>query len=553
MEVKNHEELKKYILQKLNTMKTVRAKTESQRWEACSFVRHRTSDFNISDGLIKSKKLWSNKAVECFNTLANGIAGYLMSPSLEWFQFTITAKDFTPTDKVHGASDYLEQIGKLTRRMFAGCNFYQSTKLALEDVISQGTSAEMVIDELDDGRVVFDTIDPQEFFIDENHNRKVDTFFREYEITADQAIDKFGDDLPNEVLQMQKKGAGHQLCKFVHAIYPRDNAYGHDGRKLPSTDKPFASVHYSYSGERVFRVSGYDTFPVAVHRWELKGTSPYGTSPVIDILPELREIHELSKQYAIAVQKLVNPPVFLPVELKKKLNLNPGATNYYNGAMGNVGQPIFQQTSLDLTHLQSKIQQIQQSIENQMYVRLFTVLMMQEQQRTATEVEAIKGEGLVLLSSIIGNIQEEKVVPIVLRTFTIAKKYGLLPQPPEEMVKVSGNLINVELSGPLAQSMRAYHQTIGITKGMQAIAGVMQLNPESSINIDFDELLRQAATSNGMPQTIIREVSEVKKIKKQVVQQQQQQQQMDQLEQASKIQQQMGGAGAMAQQQGGMA
>ena len=218
--------------------------------------------------------------------------------------------------------------------------------------------------------------------------------------------------------------------------------------------------------------------------------------------------------YALGVDKNVNPPIFAPEILKGRLNLNPGGRNYVNIAQ--TGEPKLFPTSLDLNHLSNQIQLLIRQLERALHTDLFNILMRQEQQRTATEVREIKGEGLVLLSSIIGNMQEEKITPLVMRTYHILRKGGFLPPPPEELVKASmKGQVKVELDGPLAQNMKAYHQTTGITQGMQALAAVMQLNPDSQVNVDFDELIRQAMSANGMPQTIIREKAEVKKIKAQ--------------------------------------
>jgi hypothetical protein len=127
-------------------------------------------------------------------------------------------------------------------------------------------------------------------------------------------------------------------------------------------------------------------------------------------------------------------------------------------------------------------------------------------------------------------MQEEKITPLVLRTFNILLKGGVLPPIPIELKKKSVNgQVKVELDGPLAQNMKAYHQTTGITQGMQAMAAVMQLNPDSQVNVDFDELMRQAISGNGMPQKIIREKAEVKKIK---------QKQQEMLQQQATLQQQ---------------
>lgn len=515
MEVKNKrlEELKQSILGTLAEMENIRRPTEAIRWEACQYVKHRTSAFNLGQSKITPIPLNTNVQVEATNTTVNGIMGYLISPNIRWFNFTTHDKDFQSSDTIYGAKDYLELVVSTLLNVFSQCNFYSATLLATKDSFVQGTSAEIVIDDLKNGTMVYDTIDPQEFYISENSNRKVDTFYRVYEITAKLAYEKWGEKLPEEVKRLIKNNAGHQRVKMLHAIYPRKSALGRTGKAIISTSKPFASVHYSYTGDRIFFESGFDEFPVAIHRWVLNGSSPYGSSPVIELMEEIKKLDKMSYLYMLGADKNANPPIFAPEVLKGRLNLNPGGRNYVNIAQ--VGEPKLFPSSLDLNHLAAQIQLQIRVIQQSLFSDLFNILMRQDQQRTATEVREIKGEGLVLLSSIIGNMQEEKITPLIMRTFNTLRRSGLLPPPPEELVKASQNgQVKVELDGPLAQNMKAYHQTTGITQGMQALAAVMQLNPDSQVNVDFDELIRQAMSANGMPESIIREVADVKKIKK---------------------------------------
>lgn len=515
MEVKNKrlEELKQSILGTLAEMENIRRPTEAIRWEACQYVKHRTSAFNLGQSKITPIPLNTNVQVEATNTTVNGIMGYLISQNIRWFNFTTHDKDFQSSDTIYGAKDYLEMVVSTLLNVFSQCNFYSATLLATKDSFVQGTSAEIVIDDLKNGTMVYDTIDPQEFYISENSNRKVDTFYRVYEITAKLAYEKWGEKLPEEVKRLIKNNAGHQRVKMLHAIYPRKSALGRTGKAIISTSKPFASVHYSYTGDRIFFESGFDEFPVAIHRWVLNGSSPYGSSPVIELMEEIKKLDKMSYLYMLGADKNANPPIFAPEVLKGRLNLNPGGRNYVNIAQ--VGEPKLFPSSLDLNHLAAQIQLQIRVIQQSLFSDLFNILMRQDQQRTATEVREIKGEGLVLLSSIIGNMQEEKITPLIMRTFNTLRRSGLLPPPPEELVKASQNgQVKVELDGPLAQNMKAYHQTTGITQGMQALAAVMQLNPDSQVNVDFDELIRQAMSANGMPESIIREVADVKKIKK---------------------------------------
>ena len=511
---KRKEELKQSLLGTLAEMENVRRPTEAIRWEACALVKHRTEAFNLSKSKIEAIPLHSNVQVEATNTAVNGIMGYLISQNIRWFNFTTQGKNFQNADKIYGAKDHLELVVSTLLNVFSQCNFYSSTHLATKDAFVQGTSAEFIIDDLKSGGMVYDTIDPQEFYISENDNRRVDTFYRVYEIPANLAYKKWGEKLPAEVKRLIKNNAGHQRIKLLHAIYPRKNALNRMGNAIISTSKQYASVHFSYVGEEIFLESGYDEFPVAVHRWFLNGTSPYGSSPVIELVEEIKKLDKMAYLYMMAADKNANPPIFAPEVLKGRLNLNPGGRNYAN--LAQTGEPKVFPSTLDLNHLANEIQMQTRVIQQSLYSDLFNILMRQDQQRTATEVREIKGEGLVLLSSIIGNMQEEKITPLIMRTYHILRKGGFLPPPPDELVKASqGGQVKVELDGPLAQNMKAYHQTVGITQGMQALAAVMQLNPDSQVNVDFDELIRQAMSANGMPQSIIREIAEVKKIKKQ--------------------------------------
>ena len=535
---KRLEELKQSLLGTLSEMERVRRPTEEIRWLACALVKHRTSAFSLGQSKIKPISLNTNVQVEATNTTVNGIMGYLISQNIRWFNFTTHDKNFQNADKIHGAKDYLEMVVSTLLNVFSQCNFYSATLLATKDSFVQGTSAEIVIDDLKNGTMVYDTIDPQEFYISENGNRKVDTFYRVYEITAFLAYQKWGEKLPVQVKRLIKNNAGHQRIKLLHAIYPRKNALGRTGNAIISTRKQYASVHYSFVGDSVFHESGYDEFPIAIHRWILNGSSPYGSSPVIELIEEIKKLDKLFYLYMLAADKNANPPIFAPEILKGRLNLNPGGRNYVN--LAQTGEPKLFPTSLDLNHLANQIQMLTRLIQQFLYSDLFNILMRQEQQRTATEVREIKGEGLVLLSSIIGNMQEEKITPLIMRTYNSLRKSGLLPPPPEELIKASKNgQVKVELDGPLAQNMKAYHQTTGITQGMQALAAVMQLNPDSQVNVDFDELIRQAMSANGMPESIIRELSEVKKIRKaqqEILQQQAQMQQLQvQADAASKL------------------
>lgn len=508
--MEDREKLRDYIKGKLESMKAIKSRGEDRRIQCCAFMNHRTEDLHSP---VSRAEIFNDVPVDCIATTARGIAGFMLSPSIRWFRYSTKGRNFTPSDMLYGVNDWLEKVESMQYEVFSSSRFYSVTLEALFDALIIGTSYEMISDEVDEGRIVYDCYSPFECYISEDGQRRVDTWFREYTLTAEEAYDKWGDECPKEIKDMVEQKRGSTECGFIHAIFPRKKA---EVAKVPipaAESKRYASVHYSKMGDVVFKVSGYNDFPLAIHRYDISSGSPYGYSLVNKNLTLIMEANELSREYLKAVAKLVDPPVVMPLSLKGRANLNPGSILY---GSPNEGVPTPIQTTINLDHLHNALMQKNDMLDKMLFSKLFTVLMSQDRQRTAYEVQQLKAEGLVLLSAIIGNMQEEKLNPLVLRTFSILLVNGLIPPPPDELKKAwAEGRVKVELDGPLAMQMKQAHATTGMAQGLNWILSWGQMFPESLLNIDADEGMRQGATSYGFPQSAIREKADVDKIKQQ--------------------------------------
>ena len=528
--MEDREKLKEYLKTKLDQMKSIRQRGDDRRILCCQMFNHRLNDLHSP---VSRRKLNSSVQIDAMQTTQRGMAGYMISPSIRWFRYQTYGKNFQPSDLLYGANDWLELTESLQYAVFSNSRFYSNSLMALGDALVIGTSYEMVSDEVAEGRIVYDCYSPFECYISEDAQRRVDTWFREYWLTADEALAKWGDDTPEEVRTLVAKKSGSKEIMFIHAIFPRDRAEIADVPIPAAENKRWASVHYCSSGDEVFRVSGYDDFPLAVHRYRLVDGTPYGASLADDVLELVIEGDNLHAKYAKALAKQVDPPTFVPNALRGRYTQNAGDLIYGNGQEG---APVPLQTSLDLKGLAAHIAEVDAQINRLLFADLFNVLMRQDRQRTAYEVQELKGEGRVLLSAIIGNMQEEKLNPVVLRTFFIMYRNGLLPPAPEELKKAwSEGRVQIELEGPLAQTMKQYHQTTGLSQGLQWITAWAQVFPESLVNIDGNEGMRLGATSFGFPQKGIREVSD----RDRIVQQQAENQQRAQQQQEALVQSQV--------------
>jgi len=503
-------ELREYVTSQLSNMKRVRAKGDDRRIQCCAFMNHRVDDQHSPVSRIR---IFNDVPIDSVQTTARGIAGYMLSPSIRWFRYQTMGRNFEPSDNIRGANDWLEHVANRQYEVYANSRFYPVTLEALMDVLIVGTSYEMTSDEVSEGRIVYDCYSPFECYIAEDGQRRVNTWFREYSLTADEAYGKWGDECPPEIVEMVRRKQGTMECNFIHAIFPREKAETAEVPMPASANKRFASVHYSAVGDAVFHVSGYDDFPLAVHRYSLSSGSPYGDSLVSKNLELIIEANDLKRKQLKATAKLVDPPTYVPTSLKGRVELNPGSILYGNPQEG---APVPLQTMIDTKSLREDLAEVNAMCTRMLFADLFNILMRQDRQRTAYEVQELKGEGLVLLSAIIGNMQEEKLNPLVLRTFAIMYRNHMVEEPPEELKKAwSEGRIKIELDGPLATQMKQYHQTTGMAQGLQWISSWAQLFPESMLNIDGDEGMRQGATAYGFPQSAIREKADVDKVKRQ--------------------------------------
>lgn len=541
--------LAKALLRNWDRMKAERQKTETARWEACAYVKHRQSEFSVEASPVPDIKIYNTAGIDALEVFINGYHGNLISPSLRWFKLTFTGDNYEDADTFFGANDYLELCESLILAEMNKSTFYPMDKLATRDAAVQGTSAEWIIDDVEYGVCVYDVIPPWDFWISKNHTGRIDTIFYQYKLTAQQAKDRFGDNIPEEILRDLETDNSNAEHKFLLCIYPRRSMLDPKGVPLVSTEKPFAAVTLCITSSSVIDESGYDEFPVAVHVWEQDGTSVYGKGLVMKYIEELKRMNAMSREELIAIQKVSNPPMTVPENLKGRFSTDPGARNYTNN--GRDARPEVMQAVGDVGWLSNEIKELEEKVRKLFFNDLFNYLMRQDKVLTATQVQAIKNEELALLSSVLGTTQFMKINPIVKRTFKIMSRAKRLPKPPKELFRTKNPLLRIELDGPLAKNVKVFAMQNGLQAGLEWITQFKQLQLDAPLdNVDMDDFFRKALIAAGVPHTSIMELKQRDQMRQMKEQMMQQQMQMEQLQQASEIQRNMGGRSNMNNAQG---
>lgn len=428
-----------------------------------------------------------NTGTQALRTLYAGLMGGLTDPSSQWFSLTLPDADLAESAPV---KLWLDEVRVRLLRIMSESNFYSSIGVLFQDLACFGT-ADMIIYE--DFRDVIHCYNPcaGEFYLSQNARLEVDTQFRKFTLSARQMEQQFGKDaLSDSVKTMLTTGAGAQDSERVigHCIEPNDDP----GGPKPAGKLPWREVYWEVgqSGDGVLQERGFHEFPCVCPRWETAANDVYGRSPTMDALGDQKQLQVEQRRKGQAIDKGVNPPVLADNALRNEpMSMLPGGVTYVSNTsqIGGV-KPVYEQ-KINLADMLMDIKDVQQRIENTLFVPLFLTLkgLSQTTERTATEIIQRKQEMLLQLSPMLERVFSEGLDPAVRRIAKIAARAGLLPPMPKEM---RGHSVEIQYTSALAIAQRGAGTT-GIERLVGFVGSVAGVHPEVADKVNFLEAVDQ--------------------------------------------------------------
>jgi hypothetical protein len=474
-----------------------------------------------NDGSKRHQDIVDNSGGRALRVLAAGMQSGLTSPARPWYRLGLPDKDMEEHAPV---KSWLEEVRKRMLYVFHRSNFYTATHNLYYEMGAFGTGA-MAIDADYNTVIRCYPFTVGEYQIATDANQRVNTFYRVYWSTAGNVVDKFGEEnCSQSVVNMVKNGNGDKWVQLVHVIEPNPD---HMPGLLEGKYKPYRSVTYERKahGDKFLRQSGYDMFPVMAPRWSVTGTDVYGMSPGMETLGDVKMLHKMQSKSLIALDKLVDPPMNAPMNLKfKGASIIPGGVNYLDVNAGQQGFTPAYQVNPDFQSIEYKIEKVQAAIREGFFADLFLLIANSPKDMTATEVLERHEEKLLMLGPVIERIQPELLDRVIDRTFFLMDEAGLIPLPPEEL---EGMELKIEYISLLAQAQKM----VGVTAIEQVAAFIGNLaavQPEALDKFNHDEAVDEYADMVGVPPSIIRTDDDVAVIRAERAQQMQMQQAMEQ-------------------------
>lgn len=487
------------VLARLDFLKADRSAFEAQ-WNRVDEWLGGPSNFGRTPatGERRGRKMFDSEPMIAADRYGS-ILSSLMTPQTEtWHKLEIDEKE--PGKKDREADGYLEEINEIIfRARYAPKTGFPSQSAEAFNALGRYGVAIIAIMDLQGLR--YRNLPLSETYIDVDWQGEVDTVIREYQMTARQAMQAFGDKCPERVKTAAANSArSSDKFTFVQMVAPnRDMQPG----RLDSPGMPWASVDVCVDAQAVVGRGGYREFPFAVARIGRGGDAIYRYSPAMMLLPSLGSLNEMKKTILRAGQNAVEPVVLTGNDgVLQGLRLSPGAV--VPGGVSPDGKRMVETlhvngdipVGLELMDRESRV------IRDGFLVSLFEILATDRRQMTAQEVLQRSQEKGDLLGPIMGELQQSFFGPMIVREIGILTSAGAFPDPPQSIID-RGGAYSIRYSSPVTRAQQA-DKGIAVMRTLEVTGALSQFDPSVKNRIDADAMLDILTESIGLPSNALR-------------------------------------------------
>ena len=495
------------IIKRQETLAGMRSNWESL-WQDVADKVSPGKGFNSTrtSGQRNEQVIFDSTAVSNGDKFASVMESMLTPRAQKWHSLKPKSPDLENNQAVMEWCDAVTNI-LFSLRYSARANFsgqYHESFLSLGHF---GTGAVYISDEAGTG-IRYKSIFLGELYVSENSHGVIDTVYRKYMMTPQQAVAEYGEDnnsLPKKLLDDFDKGKYDTQYCFIHAVIPQYDAQ----EKLPPGMR-WASYHVSADEKTLVRKpSGYFSFPYAIGRYVTEPGEVYGRGPGITVLADIKTVNQMNKANIWAAEMAVTPPLLAPTadNLMGGVKYAPRSVNY--GGMSMDGRPLIAPVNMaaNLPFGLEAMEQKSRVINDAYLVTLFEILV-REPGMTATEALIREQQRAMLLVPILGRVQAEMIGPTIERELDIISRAGLLPEPPPELLESGGILVNIEFDAAVNRAQRSQEST-AIMQTVEMVLPMAQAEPAVTKLFKFVEVGRELANITGMPAKLLRTPEEV--------------------------------------------
>lgn len=483
---------------------------------------------NVNKQPAKNKKIKDSTPLIAVRNFSSGMMSGATSPATNWFKVKIRNYG---KEQSYEVKTWCNQVENIFRDIFNSSNLYRILPSVYKQIGVFGISVFAMLS--DEETILRCRLLPiGSYRIAKNQKGEVDTICRVYMETAGNLYNQFGEEnVSKEVLNAIHSNRYEELFEVVHFVEP-NKEYKPDS--VWAENKEFISVYYENDSneEKFLSKGGFDKFPYAVFEAEVNGEDIYPSEcPGVNALPDVKQLMSMVIDEGKAVKKMISPTYKGPASLKNKKMIDAPAAFIEEDENGRGLSPIYE-VNPRVLEVDSIIEKLKESIKEIFYNDLFAMILnTAERSRTATEVNELKEEKMVLLSPLLQQIHNglNQVMDWV---FTECVRLNILPEPP---IEIMGSNMEIEFVSTLAQAQKAVKISAMERFTTFTVNLAQTLDPSLKMKLNASKIVDDYADYvNISPEQIVPDY-EVEKIKQKLEEQESQEKAVNQMKTGSEI------------------
>lgn len=500
--VREIEPKRKRAERRWSAMKTERTQFEPHWRELAEYFMPRRGRWELGEdanrGQKKHQKIVDGTTLFAARVLQSGMMAGLTSPARPWFMLTTPDPDLAEFGSV---KDWLHQVTQRMRDLFAKSNLYNALPTIYGELGVFGTGAILALEDAKDVlRFYPQTIGS--YWLAESARGEVDTLYRQRRYTVRQLVQEFGlDNVSPKTRDQFVRGNYEATVDVLHVVEPNDERIA--GR-MDAAGMGIRSCYWEQACDdfsEPLSERGYRESPILAPRWALIGGDVYGSSPGMDALGDGKALQFQQRRKAVAIDKMIDPPLTGPSALKnQRVSLLPGDVTYVDINSESARLRSIYDVRLEPSMLLEDTATIQERVNTAFYADLFLMLAMSDRRQiTAREIEERHEEKLLMLGPVLERLNDELLDPLIDRTFAAMLRGGLIPPAPRELEGVD---LKVEYVSILAQAQKMV--ALGAIDRLAMFAGtVAQITQQPVDKVDWDQAIDEYGQALGVSPRVI--------------------------------------------------
>lgn len=486
----------------------------------------------------RNKKILDSTPITAVRNFSSGMMSGATSPAQNWFKFKIRNYNM---ENDYEVKNWCAQVEKLMRDAFNASKIYTKLPIIYKQLGVFGFAALSLEPDYDD-IFVCRVLPIGSYRYAKNYKGQIDTFVREYSETAKNIVEQFGKENVSDAVKNAYEKSPQTYFELIHFVMPNPNF---DSTKVWAKNKEFISVYYEKASKEnnFLSESGFDKFPYVVFEAETNGEDVYPSDcPGINALPDVKQLFEMIKEYAKAIKKIVSPPLKGPAKYKDRTISTLPEAYTPDADDGSEGVRPIHEVNPRILELSQQIENLKNTVKEHFYNDLFAMILnTAERGRTATEVNELKEEKMVLLSPLLEQIHSGLDL-IHSWCFEEFLRVDILPEPPEQ---IQGGELEIEFVSTLAQAQKVQKIASMERFSTFTINLANTLDPMLRAKINGSKIIDDYADFANIDPSQVNPTEYVEQMRAAQEQKQQQQEQLAAIQQGTEMIKNMGGVDAI--------